>query len=195
MPPNDPISSEEEVLLAFSTESKRDRSTLERYLAQYPEHTSALMDCALELLMLPAEISPVWMADGTVEASWEKFRGQLNATAEATVETLFAKLTPPAFKSLATRLGINTLLLLRIRDRGIRAASIPDAFTRRLATELGASFKAVADYLACPPSLAPSSAFRAPGKPTAAGQVEFSDAVKTSQLTAEQQNTLLAMGN
>lgn len=195
MPPNDPISSEEEVLLAFSVEPKRDRSTLERYLAQYPEHTSALIDCSIELLTLPAAISPVWVADSTVEASWQKFRGQLGAVAEVVVENPFAKLTPSAFKSLAVRLGINNLLLLRIRDRGIRAASIPGAFMRQLATELGAPLKAVADYLAGPPCLAPSSAFRSPGKPAAAGQVDFSDAVTTSQLTIEQQNKLLAMEN
>jgi hypothetical protein len=195
MLPNDPTASEEEVLLAFSVEPKRDRSTLERYLAQYPEHANALVDCSLELLTLPTEVSPVWMADSEVEAGWQKFRAQLGAAAGAAVESPFDKLSTSAFKSLAVRLDINTLLLLRIRDRGIRAASIPSAFMRQLATELGAPLKAVADYLACPPSLASSSAFRSLGKPAAAGQVDFSDAVKISQLTAEQQNKLLAMGN
>lgn len=195
MPPSDSISSEEEVLLAFSVEPKRDRSTLERYLAQYPEHASALVDCSLELLTLPTEISPVWVADSVVEAGWQKFRAHLGAAAEMAVESPFAKLTPSAFKSLAVRLGVNNLLLLRIRDRGIRVASIPGAFMGQLATELGASLKAVKDYLAGPPCLAPSSAFRAPGKPAAAGQVDFSDAVKTSQLTVDQQKKLLAMEN
>lgn len=195
MPPSDPISSEEEVLLAFSVEPKRDRSTLERYLAKYPEHTSALVDCALELLTLPAEISPVWVADSAVEAGWQKFRAQLGGAAEAAVESPFAKLTPSAFKSLAARLGINNLLLLRIRDRGIRAASIPGAFMRQLATELDAPLTAVTSFLAGPPCLSPSSAFRSPSKPVAAGQVDFHDAVKTSKLTVEQQNKLLAMEN
>lgn len=195
MPPSDPNASEEEVLLAFSVESKRDRSTLERYLAQYPEHASALVDCSLELLTLPTEISPVWVAESMVEAGWQKFRAQLYAGVEATAENPFAKLTPSAFKSLAVRLGINNLLLLRIRDRGIRAASIPGAFVRQLAVELGAPVKAVADYLVGPPCLAPSSAFRSPAKPAAAGQIDFSDAVKASQLPVEQQKKLLAMGN
>lgn len=193
MPPSDSSSSEEEVLLAFSVEPKRDRDTLERYLAQYPEHTSALVDCALELLTLPTEISPVWLADSTVEAGWQTFRAQLGAVAEAVVENSFAKLTPSAFKSLAVRLDINNLLLMRIRDRGIRAASIPGAFMRQLAAELGAPLKAVTSYLANPPCLAPSSAFRSPGKPAATGQIDFSDAVKTSQLKVEQQKKLLAM--
>lgn len=195
MPSNNPSSSEEEVLLAFSTEPKRDRSTLERYLTQYPEHASALVDCSIELLTLPAEISPVWVANSAVEAGWQKFRTQLGAAAETAVESPFAKLAPSAFKSLAVRLGINNLLLLRIRDRGIRAASIPGEFVRQLATELGAPLKVVADYLAGPPCLAPSSAFRSPSKPAAAGQIDFSDAVKNSKLTVEQQNKLLAMGN
>jgi hypothetical protein len=195
MLPSDPNTNEEEVLLAFSVEPKRDRSTLLRYLAQYPEHASALIDCSLELLTLPTEISPVWVADSAVEAGWQEFRAQLGAAAEAGVESPFAKLTPSAFKGLAVRLGINNLLLLRIRDRGIRAASIPGAFMRQLATELGAPLKAVTDYLAGPPCLAPSSAFRSPDKPVAASQVDFPDAVRTSQLTVEQQKKLLTMGN
>jgi len=195
MPPSDPSSTEEEVLLAFAVEPQRDRSTLERYLAQYPEHTSALIECALELMLLPTEISPVWLADSAIEAGWQQFRTQLGTRSERPAENPFATLSPAAFKTLAIRLCINNLLLLRIRDRGIRAASIPGAFMRQLATELGAPLKAVADYLAGPPCLAPSSAFRSPGKPAAAGQVDFSDAVKTSQLTVDQQNRLLAMGN
>lgn len=195
MPPSDPSSSEEEVLLAFSVEPQRDRATLERYLAEYPEHTSALVDCALELMMQPTEISPIWLADSAVEAGWQQFRAQLGSRNEATAESPFAKLSPSAFKNLALRLGINNLLLLRIRDRGLRAASIPGAFMRLLATELGAPLKEVVDYLAGPACLAPSSAFRSAGKPVAGTQVDFAEAVKASQLTAEQQKKLLAMGN
>jgi hypothetical protein len=166
---------------------------LERYLAEHPEHTSALVDCALELMLLPTEISPVWVADSALEAGWQQFRAQLGSRIEVSAENPFAKLSPSAFKNLAVRLGINNLLLLRIRDRGIRAASIPGAFMRQLATELSAPLKAVATYLEGPPCLAPSSAFRSAGKPAAATQVDFSDAVRTSQLPVERQKILLAM--
>jgi hypothetical protein len=191
MPPIDPNASEEEVLLAFSVEPQRDRSTLERYLAEYPEHTSALVDCALELMLLPTEISPVWVADSALEGGWQQFRAQLGSR----IENPFAKLSPSAFRNLAVRLGINNLLLLRIRDRGIRAASIPGAFMRQLATELSTPLKAVATYLEGPACLAPSSAFRSTGKPAAGTQVDFAEAVRTAQLSAEQQKTLLAMGD
>ena len=193
MPPIDPNSSEEEILLAFSVEPKHDRSTLERYIARYPDHVGALVDCAVELLTLPAAISPVWVAESAVEASWQKFQSFLTAGAGSAVASPFAKLSPSAFKQLAVRLNINNLLLLRIRDRGIRAASIPGALVRRLADELGASAQSVAAYLQGPPEVAAASAFRSAGKPAATTQVEFQDAVKTSQLTAEQQGILLAL--
>lgn len=194
MPPNNPSPSEEEVLLAFAVEPKRDRATLERYLAEYPEYASALVDCALEIVTLPTEISPVTVAESEVEAAWQKFRTDLAPTSKTAEESPFAKLTPTAFRNLAAQLGINNLLLVRIRDRGIRAASIPVAFVRQLAGELKSPFDVVAGYLERPPSLAAASAFRSAGKPTATSQVEFADAVKSSQLSPEQQKRLLTLG-
>ena len=48
-------------------------------------------------------------------------------------------------------------------------------------------------YLEGPPQLAASSSFRSTVKPEALAQIEFADAVKSSQLTTEQQRKLLAM--
>lgn len=192
MQPTEPRSNEEEVLLAYSVEPMHDRATLERYLSKYPDHASALVDCTLELMMLPAEISPVWVAESAVEAGWKKFQASL-AAVEGAVENPFARLSPMAFKKLAARLEINNLLLLRIRDRAIRAASMPRAFVRRLAAELGMSVNKVMEYLEGPPNLATASSFRSATKPAAPAQIEFKDAVKSSQLTNEQQKTLLAM--
>ena len=189
MQPSNSSSSEEEVLLAYSVEPTHDRATLERYLTKYPDHASALVDCALELMMLPAQISPVWLSESAVEVGWRKFQSIMGAAAESP----FAKLSPSAFKKLAVRLNINNLLLLRIRDRAIRAGSIPGEFIRQLATELDLSAKNVMGYLEGPPQLAAASSFRSTVKPEALAQIEFTDAVKSSQLTTEQQRKLLAM--
>jgi len=189
MQPSNSSSSEEEVLLAYSVEPTHNRATLERYLTKYPDHANALVDCALELITLPTQVSPIWLSESAVEGGWQEFQSAMGSASESP----FAKLSPSAFKKLAGRLHINNLLLLRIRDRAIRAGSIPGEFARQLATELGVSAKNVMGYLEGPPQLSAASSFRSTVKPEALAQIDFSDAVKSSQLTTEQQRKLLAM--
>jgi len=111
--------------------------------------------------MQPTEISPIWLADNAVEAGWQQFPRSIGISERGYRGESLREAQPFGVpRSLALRLGINNLLLLRIRDRGLRAASIPGAFMRLLATELGAPLKGVVGYLEGPACLAPSSAFR-----------------------------------
>ena len=43
--------SEEEVLLAFAIESCHDRETLNRYLNDYPQYSTALVDLSIEIMI------------------------------------------------------------------------------------------------------------------------------------------------
>ena len=44
---------EESVLMAFSMEPRHGRETLERYIREYPQHATALIDCSIDLLHEP----------------------------------------------------------------------------------------------------------------------------------------------
>jgi hypothetical protein len=193
MPPSDNSSHEEDVLLAFSVEPFHDRSTLERYLKEYPECSEALIDCALEFKLLPVETSPVWISDEKIEAGWQSFRSELGISMPSQAPNPFEKLVSSSIKNLVAQLNINSLLFTRIRDRTIKPSSIPHQFIQLLAKHLGESEENLSNYLSGPPLIASSSAFRASNNPTAETQIDFEEAVKTSHLSSEQEKLLLEM--
>jgi len=128
-----------------------------------------------------------------VEQAWQQFQAVVHPTLAASVENPFATLNPTAFKSLAKKLDINNLLLIRLRDRAIDAATIPRRFVQRLATELGATTDAVMDYLRNSPAMVSGHSFRSAVKPAVTEQISFEKAVETSQLTHSQQEALKAL--
>jgi len=186
---------EEEVLLAFSIEASHDEATLKQYLREYPEYATALADCSIELMIDAAHDSDEVQVSSAhvVEQAWQQFQAVVHPTLAASVENPFATLNPTAFKSLAKKLDINNLLLIRLRDRAIDAATIPRRFVQRLATELGATTDAVMDYLRNSPAMVSGHSFRSAVKPAVTEQISFEKAVETSQLTHSQQEALKAL--
>lgn len=186
--------SEEEVLLAFSIEPTHDRKTLEQYLTDYPEHAKALIACSIELMVdATRSVETVTTSENAVELAWQRFQSAVSQPEEAPVLNPFATLNPTAFKSLARQLGINNLLLIRLRDRAIDATTIPRRFVQRLATELDATTDAVTAYLRSPPAMVSGHSFRSTVKPAVTQQISFKKAVETSQLTPDQQDALKAL--
>lgn len=188
---------EESVLLAFSVEPQHDRETLARYLTEYPEHTNALIDCSLELMMdavrVDADDMSAVNADAVVDKARQRFQALLTESGGVSVSNPFGKLNRAGYKSLANKLNISNLLLIRLRDRAIDAASLPARFVDGLAAELGASAEAVMDYLCSPPAMVSGQSFRSSVKPKVGDQMSFAQAIETSQLSPEQQNALKAL--
>lgn len=187
---------EESVLLAFSMEPSHGRETLERYVREYPQHATALIDCSIDLRPeLPAEDVPAIMVPhSAVDKAWQRFEQAVQQPA-AEVANPFAKLNTSGFKALARSLDVSNLFLMRVRDRAINAATIPARFVEKLASELGATAQAVGAYLQSPPGMLSGHAFRSSVKPSVGEQITFDQAIATSQLTPEQQATLKALSD
>lgn len=187
---------EESVLVAFSMEPSHGRETLERYIREYPQHATALIDCSIDLFQqLPAEDDSATMVpDSAVDKAWQRFEQALQQPAKE-VANPFTKLNQAGYKALARSLDVNNLFLMRLRDRAIRAATIPARFVEKLASELGATVQAVGAYLQEPPGIVSGQAFRSSVKPSVGEQITFDQAVATSQLTLEQQATLKALSD
>lgn len=187
---------EESVLMAFSMEPSHDRETLERYITEYPQHAIALIDCSIDLLHeLPeADVSATEVPDSVVDRAWQRFEGAVQQT-DPEVANPFAKLNTSSFKSLARRLDVSNLFLMRVRDRAIRFTTIPSRFVEKLASELGADVQAVGAYLQGPPGMVSGPALRSSVKPSIGEQITFDQAVATSQLTPEQQATLMGLSD
>lgn len=187
---------EESVLMAFSMEPSHSRETLERYIREYPQHATALIDCSIDLLHEPpaGDVSATEVPDSAVDKAWQRFERAVQQP-DAEVANPFAKLNTSSFKSLASSLDVSNLFLMRVRDRAIRAATIPTRFVEKLASELGATAQAVGAYLQGPPGIVSGQAFRSSVKPSVGEQITFDQAVATSQLTAEQQTMLKALSD
>ncbi len=186
--------SEEEVLLAFSVEPTHDRKTLEQYLREYPEHAKALVACSIELMVDATRSDDVAVtSEGAVDRAWQRFQTAVSQPGDVLVTNPFATLNPTAFRSLARKLDITNLLLVRLRDRAIVAATIPRRFVQGLATELGATAEAVMDYLQSPPAMVSGHSFRSAVKPAVAEQISFAEAIEMSQLTPAQLDALKAL--
>lgn len=194
--PNPIAADEESVLMAFSMEPSHGRETLERYIREYPQHATALIDCSIDLLYEPPveDVSATVVSDSAVDKAWQRFERAVQQP-DAEVENPFAKLNTSGFKSLARSLDVSNLFLMRLRDRAISAATIPAQFVEKLASELGATVQAVGAYLQVPPGMVSGHAFRSSVKPSVGEQITFDQAVATSQLTPEQQATLKALSD
>ena len=182
--------------MAFSMEPSHGRETLERYIKEYPQHATALIDFSIDLLHEPTagDVPATEVPDSAVDKAWQRFERALQQP-DTEVVNPFAKLSTSSFKSLARSLDVSNLFLMRVRDRAIRAATIPARFVEKLASELGATVQALDAYLQGPPGLASGQAFRSSLKPSVGEQITFDQAVATSQLTPEQQATLKALSD
>lgn len=186
---------EEEVLFSFSAEPNHDRKTLERYLLAYPAYAEALVDYSIELMRDTTSVSEEIIAplESSIDHAWQQFQAAVVQPLEASVANAFTALDTPGFRTLATRLNINNLLLIRLRDRAISAATIPSRFVQLLAAELGVAVEACTAYLNCPPAMVSEQSFRSSVKPAVTEQISFEKALATSQLTQLQQDTLKAL--
>lgn len=186
--------SEEEVLLAFSVELTHDRKTLEQYLREYPEHAEALAACSTELMVDATRSGATAVtSEEATDRAWQRFQSVVNLPDDVSVVNPFATLNPTAFKSLAKKLNINNLLLIRLRDRAIDATTIPQRFVQGIATELGATADTLMAYLRGSPAMVSGHSFRSTTKPAVTEQISFERAVETSQLTQAQQDALKAL--
>ena len=187
---------EESVLMAFSMEPRHGRETLERYIREYPQHATALIDCSIDLLHEPpADDAPATVvSDSAVDKAWQRFERAVQQP-DAEVANPFAKLNTSSFKSLARSLDVSNLFLMRVRDRAISATTIPARFVEKLASELGGTAQAIGAYLQGPPGMVSGHAFRSSVKPSVGEQISFDQAVATSQLTPEQQAMLKALSD
>ena len=95
----------ESVLMAFSMEPSHSRETLERYIREYPQHATALIDCSIDLQHEPPadDVPATEVPDSAVDKAWQRFERAVQQPA-AEVANPFAKLNTSGFKALARSL-------------------------------------------------------------------------------------------
>jgi len=207
-----------EALYALSL-AKRvpDAELVDDVVRRFPQFADELTDFAIELALDelrgdeaaeaaesaidPARVSPV------VSRAMSRFQNRLHevtrSAASATgVTTLlatpanpFANLSRDEFRGFAKRIGASTVFVTKLRDRLIHPATMTDGFRQRVADELSAPIELVAAHFAATggASTGARQFYKADEKPGDAQRQSFSEAVRNSGLTDEQQRHLLSL--
>jgi hypothetical protein len=191
-----------------------DADLVEEFALRYPQHAAALTDFAIELaidgLMFdddeeveiagdPDAVSPAVSRVMSLFENrlFEVRQGQRAAkgtrASNIVVENPFVRLDRDQFRTLAARVGINTVFLSKLRDRQIDPPTIPDRFSSYLADEMGEEHGSLTAHLcATPEIIATRQFYKAERKPVATTRQSFDEAVQGSGLSKEQQARLLA---
>jgi hypothetical protein len=175
----------EEVLLAFSVEPFHDRTTLERYLKDYPQFAEDLVDMSHELRIGGGGVSDTVEDEATFQRALKQF---VSATARVpgTAANPFDAFRGPAFAQLADTLRVPRSILIAFRDRLVIESSVPSAFAARVARSARTTVADLMAHLQQPPVLAATANYKADQKPSASGKVTLDALLDASGVTPEQ---------
>lgn len=201
----------EDVLYQFALDYPRpDADALERYTRANPQFAAELTDHAVALLLEPELSSDQGGTDQTDEddaallGAMSRFHNALFAKNEATAPTPaptietgvhnpFRDLGRAEIRQVAAALDVNSVFLMKLRDRRIQLETMTSGFLASLSRALKAELVVVRAYLGLEPALAPGRSYKADAKPVASAKETFADAVRSSGLSMEQQTKLLEL--
>jgi hypothetical protein len=185
-------------------------AVLDDLVRRYPDYAVELTDIAIEFaldaLCNDEDKEASSMTSDTsvvVLKAMSRFHNRLHAInveqrisdAKANTESSnpFASLDRVEIRALGKRLNVNTVFILKLRDRLINADTMTEGFKRRVADELKTSLGIVVAHFSARPIVAMNAHYKAEQKPVAATKQTFEEAVRNSGLTSEQQASLLSL--
>lgn len=180
-----------------------DASVLEAMRSRYPQFERELTEMAVELALesklgRQAE-APIGDGDLTLR-TMSKVQARLHgilvkraAAPSASDQNLFSDLTKGKSRSLAARLGANTVFVSKLRDRMIEVATMSAGFLKLVAGELQVTVEQLVTYLAAPPGMSLKTSYKSDQKPAAAAKQSFAEAIEHIGLSKEQQEYLLGL--
>lgn len=194
-----------------------DAPLLDEFVRRYPEYADDLTDFAIMLAvdslrevsqsdvprtdLAEDELSPTvsramsrfYNRLHAVQSS-ENISGQKGVSPNEISSNPFATLDRAAFRVLAEKLNVNNVFVIKLRDRQVVPETIPKRFTDHLARELKVPPDILMGHLhALGQPQIQGQYYKAATKLQLDAKQTFSEAVKTSGLTDEQQRFLLAM--
>lgn len=206
-----------DVLYAFALDERElSAEVLDDFIYKYPEHAHALTDLAIELAVDSLRMDAVVESEAVVDAAqcspavsraMSRFQNRLYSAKRLTSEAAtkaapdaagvvnpFASLDRRAFRELAEQLQSNTVFVGKLRDRQIEPATIPQGLMRRVAELLMIPVEWVVAHFAAPMGSQPRlQLLKADQKPVVVLRQNYEDAVRSSDLTEQQERYLLSL--
>ncbi len=159
----------DDVLEAFAMEPSLDRNTLQRYLRDYPDFATALIDYSQEIFQSQQEADrPLDAHDrARVDSALARFQ-----TVAAQAVPALAQMNAGKLGELARLLTVPHQVVLAFRECGVIVNSVPRRKLIVIADFVGASLQDLTSYLSLPKrSLARS--FKSDDKPSNTEKVTF----------------------
>jgi hypothetical protein len=185
--------------------SSPDAEVLDELVRSFPEHAQELTEFAIDLALdaigeseesdtvVPEENS------SAVSRAISRFHNRLYSERRSAESSSppptnpFAVMGREELRNFARNINVNLPFVMKLRDRQIHADTIPDKFTQRVSKELDVPLDLVVAHFQAPPEIRVSARFKSEEKPEANLKQSFEEAVRTSALTPQQQESLLAL--
>ena len=178
----------DQVLESFAMESDTSGQTLQKYLQEYPEYATQLVDLSLEIFRFSIlDETPLSEEDQTrIDSAWNLIRYTQSEIATDPI----AKLSVPKLREIAHSLNEPRQVITAYRERTVIVTSVPMQFLVQFAGLVDISIQEFLNALALPPqSLARN--YKADVKPTQAVQVTFEQLLRDAGMSDEQIELLL----
>lgn len=176
----------DDVLRAFAMDFEPGAGVLQRYLAQYPEHSIALIDLSIELTReFDDDLPPGAPELDLVARGMERLRGST-----ITVEALMGapvKMFTEAIDSLA----LPTQVALAFRERRIDVTTLPKRMAAKTAKALKTSTETLLSYLVLPAMAPAARARKSTVRPTPPEKVSFERVLRDAGLDEQSISNLL----
>jgi hypothetical protein len=181
-----PQLSADDVLRAFAMDFQPGTGVLQRYLAEYPEHSVALIDLSMELTREFDDNIPPGAAEfDLVAAGMARLRE--NAATLQSLEAAPAKLFTEAISALALPMQVG----LAFRERRIEVATLPHRMAAKMAEALKTSTETLLSYLALPAVAPMARARKSAVKPVAPEKVSFERVLQDAGVDEQSISNLL----
>jgi len=175
-----------DILRAFAMDFEPGAGVLQRYLAQYPEHSIALIDLSMELTREFDDDLPPGAAElDLVAAGMTRLRE--SAITLATLQAAPAKTFNEAFDLLALPMQVG----LAFRERRIDVSTLPQRMAAKVADALKTSTETLLSYLVLPVVVPVARARKSTVKPTAPEKVSFEKVLRDAGLDEQSISNLL----
>ena len=181
-----PQLSADDVLRAFAMDFQPGTGVLQRYLAEYPEHSVALIDLSMELTREFDDNIPLGAAEfDLVAAGMARLRE--NAATLQSLEAAPAKVFTEAISALALPMQVG----LAFRERRIEVATLPHRMAAKMAEALKTSTETLLAYLALPAVAPMARARKSSVKPVAPEKVSFERVLQDAGVDEQSISNLL----
>lgn len=181
-----PKISADDILRAFAMDFQPGTGVLQRYLADYPEHSVALIDLSMELTREFDDNVPPGAAEfDLVAAGMARLRE--NAATLQSLEAAPAKVFTEAISALALPIQVG----LAFRERRIEVATLPHRMAAKMAEALKTSTETLLSYLALPAVAPMARARKSAVKPVTPEKVSFERVLQDAGVDGQSISSLL----